>query len=109
VPLLDALVNRFVRGEAPIATAEGAPRVAFALQGPDTVGATIFSPDARESDLTTAEPDVVAAAIGALESDAGELADATFTGAGRADATGPLLLIALLLALVELVVATFAR
>lgn len=109
VPFLDALVNRFVRGEAPIATAEGAPRVAFALQGTDTVGATIFGPDVRESDLTTAEPDVVAAAIGARESEAGDLADATFTGAGRADASGLLLLIALLLALVELTVATLAR
>ena len=109
VPLLDALVNRFVRGEAPIATGEGVPRVAFALQGPDTVGATVLGPDARESDLTTAGSDVVAAVIGAREHDAGELAGATFSGAGRADATGLLLLIALVLALAELAVATFAR
>lgn len=109
VPLLDALVNRFVRGETPIAYAEGAPRVAFTLQGPDTVGVTVFGPDARESDLTVAPPDVVAQAIGAREYDAGELADATFSGAAQAEVTGILLLIALLLALAELAVAALAH
>lgn len=109
VPFLDALVNRFVRSADPITTAEGEPRVAFTLQGPDTVGATVFGPDPRESDLAQATPSEIAAAISARVQDAGDLAGVAFAGAGRADATGLILLIALLLALAELAVATIAR
>src|SRR5207237_3540799 len=51
VPFVDALVNRIVMGEAEVASAEGPPRVEFRTRGTDTIGATVFGPDARESDL----------------------------------------------------------
>jgi hypothetical protein len=106
---VDALVNRFVRGEAPVAEGEGAPRVAFITAGPDTVSATVFGPDARESDLTGADPDLVRAALGAEVLAGGDFAAAAFAGTSRADASGLVLLFALLLALAELAVATLTR
>jgi hypothetical protein len=109
VPFLDALVNRLARGEDPVVEREGAPGVVFTLVGPDTVGATIFGPDPRESDLSPAGANVIATALGAEIRAEGVIAAAAFAGAGRADATGLLLLIALFLALVELAVATIAR
>jgi hypothetical protein len=77
--------------------------------GQDTVGATVFGTDPRESDLSPADPRLVTTTLGADLRTAGDLAIAAFAGAGRTDATGLLLLIALLLALVELAVATIAR
>jgi hypothetical protein len=109
VPFLDALVNRFARGEAPIAEREGFPGVVFTLVGPDTVGATITGPDFRESDLTPADRSLVSTALGAEVRAEGAIAAAAFAGAGRTEATGLLLLIALLLAFAELAVATIAR
>ncbi|MGH7645601.1 MAG: hypothetical protein ACREMR_08440, partial [Gemmatimonadales bacterium] len=109
VPFVDALVNRFVRSEVPVAEREGAPRVAFITEGRDTVGATVFGPDARESDLTAADPALVRAALGAETLTADEFAAAAFAGTSRADVTGLLLLFALLLALGELAVATLTR
>jgi hypothetical protein len=109
VPFVDALVNRFVRGEAPIVEREGAPRVAFITAGRDTVGATVFGPDARESDLTSATPDLVRAALGAEVLAADDFAAAAFAGTSRSDVSGLLLLLALLLALAELAVATLTR
>jgi hypothetical protein len=109
VPFVDALVNRFVRGEAPVTEREGAPRVAFITAGPDTVGATVFGPDARESDLTAADPDLVRAALGAEVLAGDDFAAAAFAGTSRADVSGLLLLFALLLALAELAVATLTR
>lgn len=109
VPFLDALVNRFARGEDPIEVREGAPGVQFTLVGSDTVGATIFGPDPRESDLAPAEPSLIGTALGAEVRAEGSIASAAFAGAGRTDATGLLLLFALLLALAELAVATIAR
>ena len=109
VPFVDALVNRFVRGEAPVAEREGAPRVAFTTVGRDTVSATVFGPDARESDLTPADPDLVRAALGADVLASDEFAAAAFAGTSRADVSGLLLLFALLLALAELAVATLTR
>lgn len=109
VPFLDALVNQFARGEDPIVEREGAARVEFTLVGPDTVGATVFGPDARESDLTTADPPLVTAALGAGMQSEGALASAAFAGRGRTDATGALLILCLLLAIGELAVATIAR
>jgi len=109
VPFVDALVNRFVRGAAPVAEREGAPRVAFITVGPDTVSATVFGPDARESDLTTADPDLVRAALGAEVLGGDDFAAAAFAGTSRADVSGLLLLFALLLALAELAVATLTR
>ncbi len=109
VPFVDALVNRFVRGEAPVAEREGAPRAAFTTVGRDTVSATVFGPDARESDLAAADPDLVRAALGAEVLASDEFAAAAFAGTSRADVSGLLLLFALLVALAELAVATLTR
>ena len=109
VPLVDALVNRFARGEAPVREREGAARVEFTRLGPDTVGATVYGPDARESDLTPADPALVRRALGAeLVSDA-DFGGAAFAGLRRADLSGVLLVLALLLAIGELAAATLAR
>jgi hypothetical protein len=111
VPFMDALVNRVVAGAAEVEEAEGAPRVEFHVRGADTVGATVFGPDARESDLTPATPPLVARAFGPAASvlDDARFATERFAGTRRADAAGVLLALALLLALTELGVATLTR
>jgi hypothetical protein len=110
VPFVDALVNRVVAGEAEVAEAEGAPRVDFRVRGADTVGATLFGPDARESDLTPAPPELAAAALGGAEVlNDRRFAIERFAGTRRADASGLLLVLALLLAAAELGVATRTR
>src|SRR5712691_11573978 len=113
VPFVDALVNRIVMGEAEVAAAEGAPRVQFRTRGADTVGATVFGPDPRESDLTPATPALVTAALGgddrAAVLSADRFAAERFSGTRRADASGLLLVLALLLAAAELGVATRTR
>lgn len=113
VPFVDALVNRIVMGEAEVLSAEGAPRVEFRTRGTDTIGATAFGPDPRESDLTPAPPAVVTAALGGKDRTAVLSADRfaaeRFSGTRRADASGMLLILALLLAAVELGVATRTR
>lgn len=106
VPFVDALVNRLARGEAPVAEVEGAPRVEFRTRGADTVGATVYGLDPRESDLTAASPALVRDVLGAEVLDAGALAAASFAGAGRRDLGGLLLALALVLAMVEWGVAT---
>ncbi len=113
VPFVDALVNRLVRGEADVTMAEGAPRVEFRLRGADTVGATVFGLDPRESDLTPASASVAIAALGGKER-AEVLSDSAFASEGfsgtrRADISGLLLGLALLLAFTELGVATRTR
>lgn len=109
VPLIDALVNRFSRGESPVTEQEGAARVAFVHVGPDTVGATVYGPDPRESDLTPADPALIRSALGAELVRDGDLGAAAFAGLRRADLSGLLLVLALLLALGELAAATLAR
>ncbi len=113
VPFVDALVNRIVIGEADVNAAEGAPRVEFRMRGTDTVGATVFGPDARESDLTPATPALVTAAFGGRDRvevlSANALSAEAFSGTRRADASAILLVLALLLAALELVVATRTR
>jgi hypothetical protein len=106
VPFVDALVNRLARGEAAVAEVEGSPRVEFRTHGADTVGATVYGVDPRESDLTAASPALVRDVLGADVLDASELAAASFAGVGRRDLSGLLLALALLLAVVELGVAT---
>lgn len=109
VPFLDALVNRFARGESVVEQREGPVRVAFRTVGADTVGAIVYGPDPRESDLTPAEPGHIRSALGAeLVADEG-FAEAAFAGLRRADISGLLLLVALLLAFGELAAATLAR
>jgi hypothetical protein len=113
VPFVDALVNRVVIGEAEVAAGEGGPRVEFRTRGADTIGATVFGPDARESDLTPATPVLLTAALGGNDRAAVLSADRFtaegFSGTRRADASGMLLVLALLLAATELGVATRTR
>jgi hypothetical protein len=113
VPFLDALVNRIVAGEAEVSAAEGAPRVAFRMRGADTIGATVFGPDARESDLTPATTALAIAALGGRDHadvlTADQFAAERFSGTRRADVSGMLLVLALLLAAAELGVATRTR
>lgn len=109
VPLIDALVNRFSRGESPVTEREGATGVTFARVGTDTVGATVSGPDPRESDLTPADRSLVRSALGAELVNDNEFAAAAFAGLGRADLSGVLLVLALLFALGELAAATLAR
>jgi hypothetical protein len=113
VPFVDAIVNRIVMGEADVAAAEGAPRVEFRTRGTDTIGATVFGPDARESDLTPATAPLAMAALGGKERTevlaADRFAAERFSGTRRADASGMLLILALVLAAAELGVATRTR
>ena len=111
VPFVDALVNRIVVGVAAVGMAEGPPHVEFRVQGVDTVGATVFGLDPRESDLTPATPDLVAAAFGptALLLNDARFAAERFAGTRRADASAILLVLAVLLAATELGVATLTR
>ena len=106
VPFVDALVNRLARGEAPVAESEGPPGVAFQIRGADTVGATVSGPDPRESDLTPAAAELVRGTIGAELLDEARFAAERFAGTRRADVSGLLLALALLVAAVELGVAT---
>lgn len=109
VPFLDALVNRLARNEAPVTQAEGASRVEFRIRGTDTLGATVFGPDPRESDLTPAGAGLARDVLGAAVLDDASFAAARFAGTGRTDVSGLLLAFALLLALAELGVATLTR
>jgi len=109
VPFVDALVNRLARGEARISEVEGAPRVEFRMRGADTVGATVYGLDPRESDLTPASPPLVHDVLSADVLDGAAFAAARFAGAGRRDGSGLLLVLALLCAVVELGVATRTR
>jgi hypothetical protein len=107
IPFVDGLVNHLVRGTTPALNAEGPVGVDFSVRGADTVGATVFGPDPRESDLTRATPELVERALGASPLPAARFAAARFAGARRVDASGVLLALALLLALAELGVASF--
>jgi len=109
VPFLDALVNRLARGEAPVAEAEGAPRVEFRTRGTDTAGATVYGIDARESDLTPAPPALVRRVLAAEVLDEPGFAAARFAGTRRVDGTWLLLALALMVAALELGVATLTR
>jgi hypothetical protein len=106
VPFVDALINRVARGEGPVRAAEGAARVAFDARGADTVGATVFGADPRESDLAPAPAELVRQTLGAPAVDAARFAAARFSATRRAEVSGWLLALALLVALVELGVAT---
>jgi len=106
VPFVDVLVNRLARGEALVTEAEGPPGVVFQVQGADTVGAVVTAPDPRESDLTPATPDVVGRAIGAELLDEAGFAAEQYAGTRRTDVSALLLALALLVAGVELGVAT---
>jgi len=108
VPFVDALVARVVHGEGVITSAEGPVGVVFTTRGADTIGATVEGPDPRESDLTPASPDEARAVLGAAVLTDAELGAARFSDARRADATGALLVVALLVALAEFAVASLS-
>lgn len=113
VPFVDALVNRIVAGEAEVDYAEGAPRVEFGTRGTDTLSATVYGLDARESDLTPATSAAMSTALGGRDRveilEAERFAAERFSGTKRADTSGVLLVLALLLAAAELGVATRTR
>lgn len=109
VPVVEALLTRVARGIAPVAEREGAPRVEFRVRGADTVGATVYGLDPVESDLTPAPRDLVHDVLGAAVLDEGAFAAARFAGPGRRDLSGPLLVLALLVAVAELGVAGMTR
>ena len=109
VPFVDALVNRLARGEAPVTEVQGSPGVEFRTRGADTIGAIVSGLDPRESDLTPASPALVRDVLGADVLDGTAFAAARFAGAGRRDGSGLLLMLALLIALTELGVATRTR
>jgi hypothetical protein len=109
VPFVDALVNRFARGEAAVEERVGAVHVTFRTVGTDTVGATVYGPDPRESDLTPAEPGLTRQALGAEIVEDNDFGQAAFAGLHRADISGLLLALAVLLAFGELAAATLAR
>ena len=109
IPFVDALVNRVARGEGVVLYAEGAPAVSFTRRGTDTVSATVFGPDPRESDLTPAEESIARAALGAVVLDDAAFVAELYAGVGRADLSGLLLLLALLLVAIETTVALRTR
>jgi hypothetical protein len=109
VPFIDALVNRYSRGETPVIEREGAARVEFTRTGPDTAGAIVYGPDPHESDLTPADPAVIRSALDAELVNDSDFAAAAFAGLRRADLSGALLVLALLLALGELAAATLTH
>lgn len=109
VPFVDALINRVARGEGSVRAAEGAARVEFEVRGADTVGVTVYGTDPRESDLTPAPAELVQETLGARALDEARFAAARFSGSRRAEVSGWLLALAMLVALVELGVATLAH
>jgi hypothetical protein len=106
---MDALLNRVARGEAPVRFAEGQPAVVFERRGADTVGATVYGPDVRESDLTPVDGDDARQSLDARVLEADALAAAMYAGIRRADISALLLGLALMIAAIEIVVAIRTR
>src|SRR2546426_10668577 len=78
-------------------------------RGTDTVGATVYGIDARESELAAAPTALVRRLLGAEVLEDPAFAAARFAGTGRADGSWLLLALALVVAVVELGVATLTR
>lgn len=94
-----------VEGGAPFVPPE--PGAYAFLAGEDTVGAAAVNPDPRESQLERAsDRDARALWFGADLGDPARAAARAFTGAARADLRGPLLWLAALLVLAELLLST---
>jgi len=104
VPFVDRLVNGAARGERPVRWSEGAAAVTFETRGADTIGANVSGLDPRESDLTTAGPELARRALGAAPLTDARFAAARFGGGRRQDLSALLLVAALLLAGLESVV-----
>jgi hypothetical protein len=112
VPFLDALVNRVAReggSPNPVRQTEGPPALRFEIRGADTIAATVSAPDPRESDLSPASESLIADLLRADVMRDAALARAGFAGFTRTDITSVLLILGLVLAAIELVVATRTR
>jgi len=109
VPFLERVVRLAARGERAVQAVPGAPAVRFDVRGRDTIGATVSALDPRESDLTAADPVAVRRALGTAPLGERAFGAARFGGARRADASTALLLLALLLAMAEVLVAWRTR
>ena len=82
----------------------------FLLAGRDTVGGLAVNLDPRESALAAADPGLVRGLWPTARLfDLAEAPDAAFAGVGRASLSGPLLWLAFLLALAEVVLASVTR
>jgi hypothetical protein len=109
VGFVDALLNRVARGEAPVRFVEGPSAVVFERRGADTIGAVVYGPDPRESDLTPASAAQSRAALSATVLEDAAFGAAIYAGIRRADVSGLLLGLALVLAAIETVVAIRTR
>lgn len=109
VPFMDRLVSGAARGEWPVRPVEGPAGVTFETRGADTVGAVVSGIDPRESDLTPAEAAAVRRALGVSPLTDARFAEARFGGGRRADLSTALLVLALLLAGIEVGVAWRTR
>jgi hypothetical protein len=97
------------RGEAPVRFVEGPSAVVFERRGADTIGAVVYGPDPRESDLTPASAAQSRAALSATVLEDAAFGAAIYAGIRRADVSGLLLGLALVLAAIETVVAIRTR
>ena len=109
VPFVDRLVNGVARGERPVRWSEGAADVTFETRGADTIGATVSGVDPRESDLTPAGPETVRRALGAAPLTDARFAAVRFGGGRREDLSTALLVVATVLAGLEVLVAWRTR
>ncbi len=97
-----------IEGGSPFRPATLGPH--FLLADRDTVGSISVNPDARESELTPATAtEIVALWPNARVSDLDRAAQAAFQAGTTSDLRGPLLVLALILALIETVLAAGRR
>jgi hypothetical protein len=112
IPFLDALINRVAAPRSAVVEVteiEGPAGVNFEIQGTDTVGARVAGLDPRESDLSPASDDHIAEMLHAVVLREGAFERELFSATRRADITFLLLVLATMIAAVELIVATRTR
>lgn len=109
VPFVEALARAAAREAPAVRDTVGAVGVTFTVRGADTVGAVVAGTDPGESDLTPAGAAELAEALGARVLAPDALAAGAFAGGRRADASGLLLVLALILTTAELGVAAATR
>ena len=111
IPFMDALINRVAAGTSgqDVTHVEGPVGVQFDVRGSDTTGARVAGPDPRESDLSAASDDFVAERLQAAVLRDEAFDRELFAATRRADITAVLLTVAMIIATVELVIATRAR
>ncbi len=97
-----------IEGGSAFRPAETGPH--FLLAARDTIGVLSVNPDPRESDLArAADSEVLAIWPNARLADLGAASEAAFQAGARSDLRGPLLWAALVLALVEVALASLRR